>query len=228
MLYFEGARKPNFSGCKKINYDDYWLKRGFAINHKLKEREKIILDWIKAGSKVMDVGCGNSLLPVKIKAKGCAVAVADISKIVLAGYEPYGIKGEIINLEEFAAGQWREKFDYIILSEVLEHLKNPEEIVSELKTRARYLIITVPNSAYYRYRTHLMFNGRFFTQWALHPSEHLRYWSHLDFLDWLAALSLKVIGCRSANGLTVGPAKLFNFWKNLFGNQICYLVETEQ
>ncbi|MDD4271832.1 MAG: methionine biosynthesis protein MetW [Patescibacteria group bacterium] len=226
MFYFFCTRKPNFSNIKKIDYNDYWVNRKFEINKKLKEREEIILKWVPQGAKVIDLGCGNSLLPTKLKEKGCDITVADISPIVLAGYEKYGLEGKVINLEDIEAVKNIKKFDYIILSEVLEHTKNPEEIIEVLKSHADYLIITIPNSAFYRYRLHLFWSGRFFTQWVYHPSEHLRYWSHLDFLDWLSALNLKVVECRSSNGLTIGPIKLFNLFKNLFGHQICYLIKT--
>ncbi|MCI0532864.1 methionine biosynthesis protein MetW, partial [bacterium] len=71
MFYFPNARRPDFSNIGRMDYDEYWKTRGFALNKKLKEREKIILDLVPAGSRVADLGCGNSLLPVKLKEKGC-------------------------------------------------------------------------------------------------------------------------------------------------------------
>jgi len=82
-------------------------------------------------------------------------------------------------------------------------------------------LISVPNSAFYRYRIGLMFAGRFFTQWAKHPAEHLRFWSHKDFLDWLLARNLKIIKIKSSNG----PRFLRDFWPNMFGHQICYWTQ---
>lgn len=226
MFYFFCARKPNFSAVERIDYNEYWRERDFTINKKLKEREVIILEWINSKARVFDIGCGNSLLPSKLKEKGCEIKVGDISSLVLAGQEKQGIKGIVIDLEDIKAMEKNEKFDYIILSELLEHTKNPEEIIYELKKNTDYFIITIPNSAFYRYRMHLLLNGRFFTQWVYHPSEHLRYWSHIDFLDWIEALNLKVVKSQASNGLTVGGFKIFNYWKNLFGHQICYLIKT--
>ena len=226
MFYFFCTRKPNFSAVKKIDYNEYWRMREATINKKLKEREAIILEWIESQARVFDIGCGNSLLPVKLKEKGCEVSVGDISDAVLVGYEKYGIHGRVIDLENIKSIKENGKFDYIILSEVLEHTKNPEEILCELKKYTDYFIVTIPNSAFYRYRMHLFFSGRFFTQWVYHPSEHLRYWSHIDFSDWVNSLNLKIVKCRASNGLTVGPFRIFNLWKNLFGHQICYLIKT--
>lgn len=226
MFYFNNTRKPDFRNIHKIDYDEYWKHRGFVINKKLKEREEIILSNIPKGSSVLDIGCGNSLLPVKLKEKGVNINVADISEDVLTGFSKYGIKSakidllkpELINISSY---------DYIILSEVLEHLSNPEDVLGVLKKYSQNFIITIPNSAFYRYRLHLMFSGRFFTQWVYHPSEHLRFWSHTDFLDWLSALGLQVEKTKASNGFTLfGLIKnLKNWWPNLFGHQIVYFCK---
>ncbi len=228
MFYFAGTRKPNFSDVKKIDYNDYWTHRGFVINKKLKEREEIIFDYIPKGSRVLDVGCGNSLLPIKLKKKGVVVEVADISEIVLRGYGAHGIPSVRVDLEKPADIRLNTKYDYIVLSEVLEHLTNPEEVVAVLKKSAKNLIITIPNSAFYRFRLHLFFVGRFFTQWVYHPSEHVRYWSHVDFLDWLFSRGLAVIKSEASNGLKLFGLPLFRIWPNLFGHQICYFVKTNE
>ena len=55
------------------------------------------------------------------------------------------------------------KFDYIILSEVSEHLRNLEQIIKALKPHADRVIISAPNSASYEFRYSLMFRDRFFT-----------------------------------------------------------------
>ncbi|MDO8656998.1 MAG: methionine biosynthesis protein MetW, partial [Nanoarchaeota archaeon] len=188
MLNSPWIRKPDFSNITEMNYDDYWQKRGWKLNGSLKSREKIMLDIIPTGKKIIDLGCGNSLLPVKLKEKGCEVFVADISETVLEQYGALDIKGFKIDLEKIKDWKPNTSFDYIILSEVLEHTRNPEQIIKALKPFTNHFLITIPNSAAYQFRYGLMFKGRFFTQWVHHPSEHLRYWSHLDFMDWLHAM----------------------------------------
>lgn len=228
MFYFKGTRNPDFKNVKKIDYDRYWSERSFEVNKKLKEREIIMLDMIPSGALVIDIGCGNSLLPVKLKEKGVDISVADASIIVLGGYKKYDIAGKHIDLENIGAYSFDREYDFIILSEVLEHTKNPEEIISTLSSVTKYLLLTVPNSAFYRYRLHLMFSGRFFTQWVYHPSEHIRFWSHIDFMDWLSSLGLVVEKTVASNGFSLFGLMpgLKNIWKNMFGHQIVYLCRT--
>ncbi len=226
MSYFSGTRKPDFRNISSLDYDAYWRSRGFHLNETLKERETIIATLIPAGASVLDVGCGNSLLPVVLRDKGCSVTVGDISTIVLAGYKQKGIKTLEVDLENIREDFLFATYDYIILSEVLEHTRNPEEIIQKLKKHTKHFVLTIPNSAFYRYRLHLVFQGRFFTQWVSHPSEHLRFWSHIDFMDWIRDMGLVVDRAESSNGFSffgLFPG-LKNIWKNLFGHQIVYSV----
>ncbi len=216
------SRFPNIG---RLDYSDYWRERGFALQSKLREREVMMLALIPAGARVLDVGCGNSRLPVELKRKGCNVAVADISPIVLDAFKKEGIEGVTLDLDVIAQGQVNGTYDYIILSEVLEHTRNPEEILKTLAPHTERFVLTVPNSAFYPFRLQLFFGGCFFKQWMYHPSEHLRFWSHADFLDWLHALGSTVEYTRASNGLSVKGLLPFmkDVWPNLFGHQMVYI-----
>ncbi len=224
---FQGTRQPDFKHVEKIDYDAYWLHRGLAINEKLKEREELMFERIPSGARVLDVGCGNSRLPLVLRDKGVKVEVADISKVVLALYAEHTFITYTLDLEHPDTSPLA-TYDYIILSEVLEHITNPEEVLAMLKPHTTRFLITVPNSAFYRYRFHLMFAGRFFTQWVHHPSEHVRFWSHIDFLEWLSAQGLVVEESVASNGFSFFGLMPFvkNLHKNLFGHQILYVCST--
>jgi methionine biosynthesis protein MetW len=227
MFNFIGTRKPDFKNISKEVYRDYWKDKGAEMRSKLMEREVIFLDWIPEGSKVLSIGCGNSRLLFELKKrKNCSVYGLDIENSVVAMLNKQGIKASTadISKDDFDLTNYFDfKFDYIILSELLEHLALPEKLVLKIKNNSFFFAISVPNSAFYRYRIGLMFKGRFFTQWIKHPSEHLRYWSHIDFLDWLDAMGMRLIKQESSNG----PSGLKDFWPNMFGHQICYLVKAK-
>ncbi|HBM45761.1 MAG: Methionine biosynthesis protein MetW [Parcubacteria group bacterium GW2011_GWF2_38_76] len=212
---------------ESFSYDSYWNGRDFNIRKKLFEREEIFSDWIKDKSKVLDVAVGNSYLPIYLKEKkGCDVTVYDLAQKVIDEYKKYGIRAEGKSIYD-TANERGEVYDFIVMSEILEHLPMPEDVIKKMSERAEYLVISVPNSAFYRFRIQLLF-GRFFKQWIHHPSEHLRFWSHVDFLDWLRALELEVVKTEASNGLDIGPLKLFKYFPNLFGHQMCYLVKNKK
>ena len=84
MFFFQGTRKPDFTKIEKINYDKYWIARGFKMREKLMEREVIFFDWIEKNSKVLDIGCGNSRLLYELKTKkNASVVGVDLSHLVI-------------------------------------------------------------------------------------------------------------------------------------------------
>lgn len=222
---YKWVRTPDFNNLpKNIDYNDYWKFRGWETKKNLKNRELLALDMIDAGKKVIDFGCGNSLLPVKLKEKGVNMFISDVSNDVLEGYKKYKIPGYTIDLDNLDVGDLPKDFDFIILFEVLEHLKYPERVIEKLSEHTKEFLVTVPNSAAYYYRLSLLFKGRFFTQWVYHPSEHLRYWSHIDFMDWLSAIGLEVVESRASDGMQSKGLTpwLPNLWKNLFADRVLY------
>jgi hypothetical protein len=84
------------------------------------------------------------------------------------------------------------KADYIILSEVLEHLPNPEALLTRLRDRFnRRLLIDIPNTGAMNDRLRLLF-GRFPKQWVFHPAEHLRFWTVKDFMHLCRQLGYEI------------------------------------
>ncbi|MCK4554132.1 methyltransferase domain-containing protein [Candidatus Parcubacteria bacterium] len=227
MFYFHGARNPDFKNLENLDYDNYWDYQCPKLRDKLREREYIFIDLIEEGSKVLDIACGMSPFLIKLKEKKkCDVIAFDVSGKAVEEQKKNGVRAEVrdIGSPDFELSG---DFDYIVLSEIIEHLVYPEKLINKIKHKAKYLIISLPNSAFYRYRLGLLFKGRFFTQWAYHPSEHLRFWSHIDFVDWLEAMDLEIVRSVASNGLNIGPIKLFNLWKNLFGHQIVYVCKAK-
>ncbi len=211
----------------EFNYEAYWNARDVAIRKRLRDREEIFFNWIAAGSAVLDVAAGNSLLPQILKEKkNCRVAVYDISKKAVESQKGQGVSAEVTNLSSDVFHLVQD-YDYIILSEILEHLPLPEKLIKKIVPHAKFFVISIPNSAFYRFRLQLL-GGRFFKQWAAHPSEHLRFWSHKDFMEWLDALGLAVLDTRASNGLDMGSLKMYRWFPNLFGHQMVYLCRKKK
>ena len=111
------------------------------------------------------------------------------------------------------------------ISEVIEHLPQPEDLILKLQNHCKSgLIISIPNTGYIRDRLRLFF-GLFPLQWAFHPSEHLRFWTIRDFKWWIKSLDLQLIGTYPANGITV--LNLYKIWPNLFARNVVYLLKNK-
>ena len=209
-----------------FDYKVYWKNRNVKIRQRLLEREEIFFDWIKPETKVLDIAAGNSGLLASLKKdKMCEVYAFDISQEIVDAQNKTGITAEKRNiaLDDFNIA---DTYDVLILSEILEHLPLPEALMKKIKNKGKFFIISIPNSAFYKFRLQLLF-GRFLKQWIFHPSEHLRFWSHRDFLDWSDSMGFDVVKCEASNGLDIGPFKFYKYMPNLFGHQICYLLKSK-
>ena len=105
---------------------------------------------VKDGEKVIEVGCGNSVLLLQIKGKfpGCSVYGYDFSQVVIDYMK-----------KQFPIINWRvgncliikhesNKFNHVIAGELLEHMLHPQELLTEMYRickRGGQLSISVPN-----------------------------------------------------------------------------------
>lgn len=73
-------------------------------------------------------------------------------------------------------------FDLILCLEVLEHLKNPERAIKEIKRIGRHFLISVPNEPFFSLLS--FFSGKYLKTFGHHP-EHLQFWSKKSFTEFI-------------------------------------------
>ncbi len=198
-----------------MNYDTYWRFRHTHTSAGLKKRDGIISGLIEPESSVLDLGCGDGrLLEFLQQTKKSRVLGIDISDEALKVAKNRGVpvvKADITSAS-FVISQ---EYDYIILSEVLEHFSFPEIVMREVSGKYnKSLLITVPNIGHLRYRMRLLF-GRFPECWKWHPGEHVRFWTKRDLVIWLersdngfpSMMCARFYPCEGSPGMA--------FWKSL-------------
>jgi hypothetical protein len=111
-------------------------------------------------------------------------------------------------------------FDYIVITEVLEHIPNPEDLMRKLIGHfSQAVLVSIPNIGFYKYRLRLL-SGRFPQQWGRHPGEHLRFWTLADFQWWVRLLGYEVREIVPTNGVP----RLFRSMPGLFAKQIVFVL----
>ena len=191
---------------------------------------KIISEWIKKESTVLDLGCGDSTL------LNYLVASKDING--------YGLEKDIEKVQEsikkdisviqadFNVGleQYFENnfFDYAIMTQALQENKNPDRIILEMLRVAKEGIVTFPNMGFWKNRFQLGFLGRMPiskslpNNWFDTPNIHLCTFE--DFERLCRDLKIKIIEKKVLNNYysTNFFLKLF---PNLFGEIALYRFE---
>lgn len=205
---------------QQMDYDAYWRTRG---PHDVQPRVRLIAGLIQPGASVYDVGCGDGTALAylrqtrHIEAYGC-----DLSEVAVRMAQEKGLHVQVcdVTAPDF---RFTDTFDYIILSEVIEHIPDPEALLQKAGGHFHQsLIITIPNIGHIKHRARLLF-GRFPVQWVYHPGEHLRYWTVLDFARWARDLGFRVTALHVSNG----TPWLCKRWPNLFANQVVFVLQNE-
>ncbi len=118
---------------------------GLHPKHRLMNYHKFFVDNVDGNDVVLDIGCGNGALSYDVANKAKRVVGIDLSeKNISVAKERYSRE----NVEYICGDALKdlpgEKFDVIIMSNVLEHIENREEFLKRLKGKAAKLLIRVP------------------------------------------------------------------------------------
>jgi methionine biosynthesis protein MetW len=206
---------------RHVDYDRYWRERDKG---KFRQRYAMVAEWVEPGSKVLDIGCGDGMLLAYLRDQRAVDPLGmDISSEAVAFVRSMGIQAFQTDVLD-AGFQLPDEYDYIVLSEVLEHLSEPETLMLKLQHHARRgVIVSIPNTGFYKYRLRLLC-GAFPVQWVYYPGEHLRFWTVGDFIWWSAQLGYTVKAIRSSNGLH----PLDQRWPGLWSKQtLFWLIERQ-
>lgn len=152
------------------------------------EKFQQIAALIQPGSYVLDMGCGSGGLAPLLTAKGCKVDGMDIAPIIddenRSSYQNF----ELGDIEKINFGEKKFTYDVVVFSDVLEHIRNPEMIlsgVSSLLNNNGKVLISLPNVAYFSNRWDL-FCGRWeYADHGILDRTHLRFFTLSTGKQWI-------------------------------------------
>lgn len=111
-------------------FEHYTPKFGYPSPHSL------ALDTAQAGQSVLDIGCAGGYVSRALKAKGCRVTGIDKYPLDLA---TAGLDRFIQHdLDDESMPVTLEGYDLVLLLDVIEHLRAPEQFVASLGHALRY------------------------------------------------------------------------------------------
>lgn len=181
-----------------------------------------IVSHISHGSeRVLDIGCAEGVLGAMLKQQGRAKevigidlfpAAANIARLALDRV----ICGDIESLDLKSHGLLDSSFDYIICADVLEHLKDPEIVLSKLVKLLKpdgKLIISLPNVRHWSVLFPLLFKG----EWKYQPQgildrTHLRFFTRSSTSELLYKVGLEVGECTPLIHRKIDRIGMFVSW----------------
>lgn len=165
--------------------------------------QKIIFSLVKDG-RVLEVGSSSGYMTKEFAKAGCNVDVVESSgnAAKLAGKSARRVFVGSIE-DQIVQQKIKDRYDFIICADVLEHLIDPEKVLLFLKKKLREggkIIISLPNIAFWDARMELL-KGKFdYQESGLMDKTHLRFYTYNGFIKTLKSLGFKIIQIYPAEG----------------------------
>ena len=188
---------------------------------------RAILELVKEGSTVLDLGCGSGELlyilikEKKVRGQGIEIDNNEIYKCVSRGLNVF--HGDI----DSGLAEYKDKsFDYVILNQSLQQVKHLDTVLKDALRVGRKVIAGFPNFAQYRSRMQIFFRGKSPVTDALpyqwYETPNLHFLSILDFINYC-----RIKGVRIEKEVYLGLKRRVWALPNLFAYVGIFLISKE-
>jgi len=121
---------------------------------------QIIVDWIPAGARVLDLGSGDGTLLTALQQHDVTGYGLEIDNSQIANCIKSGINIIQADLDQGLPQFADQSFDYVILSQTLQAVKRPDFLLDEIIRVGKQAIIGFPNFGHWQCRLQLAFRGQ--------------------------------------------------------------------
>jgi methionine biosynthesis protein MetW len=229
---YRGLRRlwayPRTTHVGVVDYDTYWENKAPETMGQLSDwrlrRAKVFTELLTTGDSVLDLGVGDgALLSYMLEQRQISAYGLDISPRAVEFCRARGLNVDLADLNAPVSSYLATSYDYIMMSEIIEHLPDPEALLKDLAPYARKgLVVSIPNTGFHQHRLRLLL-GRFPLQWVVTPGEHLRFWTRSDFHWWAGQLGFRILREVPYEG-TVG---LKHLWPGLFAAAFVFVLQRD-
>lgn len=187
---------------------------------------------VTPGASVLDIGCGDgALLAHLAQARGCDGRGLELSQ---AGVNACVARGLCVvqgDAERDLAHYPDKGFDYVILSQTIQEVRDPLRVLLELQRVGRKVIISFSNFGHWRARWAYFAGGRAPSKpgsaVAWHDRRASRPCTVRDFAALAKELGLKIERATPIAGGIAGPPFAEVLWRaNWFAEEVVCLLST--
>ncbi|MDD2751982.1 MAG: class I SAM-dependent methyltransferase [Candidatus Omnitrophica bacterium] len=170
--------------------DNYQFKKDRFSSHSLILRE---LKSSGEGKSLLDVGCGRGYLAAILTQRGYKVTGVDNSLESLDFARKVCSRVIHADLEKWDADV-AGKFDYILFADVLEHLRDPLEVLRRILPLLKdngTVLLSVPNIAHFYVRLSLLLGRWDYAKRGILDKTHLRFFTRSSLLGLIKEAGIR-------------------------------------
>ncbi|MBI4396773.1 MAG: methionine biosynthesis protein MetW [Elusimicrobia bacterium] len=194
------------------------VKDNLRIDH------KVIFRIIEPGASVMDLGCGTGdLLTLLVEGKGVKAYGIELKEEAIYNCVERGLSVFHGDLESGLGGYPDKAFDYVIMNQSLQEVRNIDFIVGEALRVGRKVIAGFPNFAHFKARFDLFFRGGSPMSAALpyrwYDTPNVHFFSIADFRSFCAEKGIVILQEHF-----LGEKHLVPFLPNVFAQNAIVVI----
>jgi len=158
---------------------------------------KVIMDMVQTGSSILDLGCGSGDLTfMLVREKRVKAQCIDIDEQAVYQCVAKGLSVIHGDIDSGLIDYADQSFDYIILNQSLQQVRNLENVLNNALRAGRKVIVGFPNFVYYKARFQLFFKGKTPVTPALpyqwYNTPNLHFLSISDFIGYCRERNINI------------------------------------
>ena len=160
--------------------------------------DRLIIDQIGRGSRVLDLGCGDGRLLCRLRDEAeCSVQGIELDHRGVVEAISKGMPVIQADLDKGLDEVPENSFDHAVLSQTLQQVRHPEELLQRMLRVARQAVVLVPNYGHWRVRVQILLHGRTPVTGSLpydwYNTPNLHFMSMLDFRDLCRNMQIRIV-----------------------------------
>lgn len=189
---------------------------------------RAILKWIRQGSSVLDLGCGDGgLLDLLVRERSVRAQGIEIDEQAIYRCVAKGLSVFHEDIDHGLSDYGDQSFDYVILNQSFQQVKNPDLVLKEALRVGREVIAGFPNFAHYQARLQVFFKGKTPVTPSLpyewYDTPNLHFLSISDFIEYCRQRNIKL-----EKAAFVGKERRIKIFPNLFALTGIFLISNRE
>ena len=158
------------------------------LHYSIRKDWDLIESLIDNKSTILDIGCGEGDLIQQLQNnKQANIRGLEINGELVRTAISKGLSVIQGNAEKDLTQYYDQSFDYVILSQTLQAMYNPKQVLNELLRIGAKAIVSFPNFGHWRIRAQLLFKGKMPVThelpYAWYDTPNIHFFTLKDFLE---------------------------------------------